>query len=119
PPGRAVQLRVLGRAVRDEPAAAAGPRPQRGHQRPAVPAADRLISVGTLAAAPAARRWGRRAVLGAAQGALALTLLGAAWASTSASLVPPRRCTRPGRAGLRCPGLDDDRLVGRHGRAGS
>lgn len=47
-----------------------------------------LISVGTICAAPLAQRIGRRAVLGAAQGALVLTLLGVAWASTSAQLWP-------------------------------
>jgi DHA2 family methylenomycin A resistance protein-like MFS transporter len=47
-----------------------------------------LISVGTLCAAPLAQRWGRRRVLGVGQGALALTLLSVAWASTSASLWP-------------------------------
>ncbi|HVV10147.1 MFS transporter [Amycolatopsis sp.] len=47
-----------------------------------------LISAGTLSAAPLAQRLGRRTVLGIGQTALALTLLGVAWASTSSSLWP-------------------------------
>jgi DHA2 family methylenomycin A resistance protein-like MFS transporter len=47
-----------------------------------------LISVGTLCAAPLARRWGRSMVLGAGQAALGVTFLAVAWASTSSSLGP-------------------------------
>lgn len=47
-----------------------------------------LISVGTLFAAPLARRAGRPAVLGTGQAALTAALVLVAWASTSAALWP-------------------------------
>jgi DHA2 family methylenomycin A resistance protein-like MFS transporter len=47
-----------------------------------------LISAGGLCAAPLARRFGRRAVLGSAQAMLALALLATAWAGTASALWP-------------------------------
>jgi MFS transporter, DHA2 family, methylenomycin A resistance protein len=47
-----------------------------------------LISVGTLCAAPFARRVGRRAVLAIGQTVMAVTFLAVAWASTSDALSP-------------------------------
>lgn len=45
-----------------------------------------LISIGSICAAPLARRIGRPAVLGIGQAVLATTFLAVAWASTSSAL---------------------------------
>jgi MFS transporter, DHA2 family, methylenomycin A resistance protein len=47
-----------------------------------------LISIGTICAAPLAQRFGRSAVIAAAQAALIIMFLAVAWASTASSLWP-------------------------------